>query len=277
MYFKSLKELNRCRILITNDDGIEAHGIKLLEQILLKITPDVWVVAPKFERSGASHAITSDKLRSMQGHSSADAFPHDIIKISDKHYAIDGTPADCIRIALNMLMPRQVPDLIISGINNGRNIADDITYSGTVGAAVEGILYGIPSIAVSQQVDGAKIVNWQMAEKYLPGLLAKIRTGTFSADTLININFPNIPFGRLRGIAVCRHGSRRFVEGTHEHERLNLAALMEEPIVEAERYQDDNIAIKDHITVSALSINLSDYAGLAELDKVLGGKFLADE
>ena len=144
------------------------------------------------------------------------AFPNDIVKVSERHYAVDGTPSDCVRIALNMILADKKPDLIISGINNGRNIADDITYSGTIGVAVEGILHGIPSIAVSQLVDGAEVVNWQMAEKYLPGLLQKICRGTFGADTLININFPNVPFEQLKGITVCRHGSRRFTPGTIE-------------------------------------------------------------
>lgn len=104
MHFKPLDDLSRCRILLSNDDGIDARGIKLLEQELLKLSSDVWVVAPKNEKSGASHAITSDKLRSMQGHSSVDAFPNDVVKVSERHYAVDGTPSDCVRIALNMIL-----------------------------------------------------------------------------------------------------------------------------------------------------------------------------
>lgn len=267
MHFKPLDDLSRCRILLSNDDGIDALGIKLLEQELLKLSNDVWVVAPKNEKSGASHAITSDKLRSMQGHSSVDAFPNDIVKVSERHYAVDGTPSDCVRIALNMILADKKPDLIISGINNGRNIADDITYSGTVGVAVEGILHGIPSIAVSQLVDGAEVVNWQMAEKYLPGLLQKICRGTFGADTLININFPNVPFEELKGITVCRHGSRRFTPGTVENGRLKADSLEGVPV--AGRYPDDCTAIKDCITVSALRIDLTDEPGLDELQRLL--------
>lgn len=267
MHFKPLDDLSRCRILLSNDDGIDARGIKLLEQELLKLSNDVWVIAPKNEKSGASHAITSDKLRSMQGHSSVDAFPNDVVKVSERHYAVDGTPSDCVRIALNMILADKKPDLIISGINNGRNIADDITYSGTIGVAVEGILHGIPSIAVSQLVDGAEVVNWQMAEKYLPGLLQKICRGTFGADTLININFPNVPFEQLKGITVCRHGSRRFTPGTIENGRLKADSL--EGVPAAGRYPDDCTAIKDSITVSALKIDLTDEPGLGELQRLL--------
>lgn len=268
MYFKPLTDLTSCRVLISNDDGINAFGIKLLEKILSNLTADIWVVAPKNEKSGASHAITSDKLRSMQGHSSVDAFPTDIIKISDKHYAVDGTPTDCVRIALNMIMKDNLPDIVISGINNGRNIADDITYSGTIGVAIEGILHGIPSIAVSQLVDGATNVNWEIAKKYLPELLHKICRGTYSADTLININFPNVPSSEFKGIKICRHGTRRFIKGTIEHSRINKNAVIK--LKDAnEVLPQDNDEIAQNITISALSIDLTDYAGLKELERML--------
>lgn len=269
MNFKPLLDLSKKRILITNDDGIEACGIKLLEKILLTITPDVWVVAPKTEKSGASHAITSNKQKSMAGHTTSKAFSCRAEKIDARHYAVDGTPSDCIREALNVIMPKNYPDLIVSGINNGRNIADDITYSGTVGAAVEGLLYGIPSIAVSQLIDGAKVVHWELAEKYLAELIKKICRGTFSADTLININFPNVALKELKGIKICRHGSRRFIEGTPENKRLKPDSYITKKTKKNASYPPDNIEISHNITISALTINLSDERGLKELEKIL--------
>lgn len=112
MHFKPLDDLSRCRILLSNDDGIDARGIKLLEQELLKLSNDVWVVAPKNEKSGASHAITSDKLRSMQGHSSVDAFPNDIVKVSEPGImpSIRHRRATCVRIALNMILADKKPE-----------------------------------------------------------------------------------------------------------------------------------------------------------------------
>ncbi len=270
MHFKPQTNLKNSRILLTNDDGIDAPGIKKLEQILSKLTSDIWVVAPLHEKSGAGHSLTSDKLRSMLGHSSVEDFPNDIHKVSERHYAVDGTPTDCMRVALNMIMPDNYPDLIISGINNGRNIADDITYSGTVGAAIEGIMYGIPSIAMSQLVNGAIDINWQIAENYLLDIVQKVRKGLFSADTLININFPNVPLERLDGIAVCRQGTRRFIAGTVENKHLCATSLYKEQGVGSEAYPDDNEQIHNKITVTALSINLTDDAGLDELKKVLG-------
>lgn len=267
MFFKPLNNLKNCRILLSNDDGIETKGINLLEKILTPLCKDIWVVAPKNEKSGAGHSITSDTRHSMLGHSSANMLPENITKISEKHYAVDGTPSDCVRAALNIIMPEKYPDLIVSGINNGRNIADDITYSGTIGVAMEGVLRGIFSIAVSQLVDEAKIVNWNLAEIYLPELIQKICKGNFSADTFININFPNIPSEELKEIVVCKHGSRRFVSGTIENKRINLNSLHGN--LTSAQYPDDCLKIKDCITISALKIDLTDFSGLDELRKII--------
>ncbi len=268
MLFKPDTNIENCRILITNDDGIDAYGIKLLEYILLKITPNVMVVAPKDEKSGAGHSLTSDKLRSMYGHTSISEFPNDIFQYDSYHYAVDGTPCDCVRIALNMIMRGNYPDLIISGINNGRNIADDVTYSGTIGAAMEGILYGIPSIAVSQFVQKGETVKWQIAEKYLAEIIKKVRQGTFSADTLININFPNISPEVLEGIEICRQGSRRFVKGTVENGLLCTKFLIEDKEKHQKNYPDDNEKISHNITITPLKINLTDDEALDELKKL---------
>ena len=119
MHFKPLDDLSRCRILLSNDDGIDARGIKLLEQELLKLSSDVWVVAPKNEKSGASHAITSDKLRSMQGHSSVDAFPNDIVKVSERHYAVEIEVADAriLQYSYTMEFYNETIDEVLSGMS----------------------------------------------------------------------------------------------------------------------------------------------------------------
>lgn len=259
MYFNPITDLKNATILISNDDGINARGIKLLEKILSGICPDIWVVAPNKEKSGASHAITSDTLRSMAGHSSAESFPNVICKLDDKHFAIEGTPSDCIRIALSMIMKDHKPNLIVSGINNGRNIADDITYSGTIGVAVEGLLHGIRSIAVSQQADRAEVVNWEPAEIYLPDIIKKVCSQAYQADCLINVNFPNVETDKIGGIKICRHGTRRFQPASAENKRMCLSNLSGEYKNDSP-YPDDNIEIdKGNITLSALSINLTDY------------------
>ena len=127
----------KLRILLSNDDGIHAPGLKILNQIAQILSDDIWVVAPASEQSGASHALTLNRpLRAR--------------KLSDKNFSVDGTPTDCVVMALEELMGEDKPDLLLSGVNHGANLADDVTYSGTVAAAMEGAAFGIPSIALSQ-------------------------------------------------------------------------------------------------------------------------------
>ncbi len=258
MHFKPITDFSSTTILISNDDGIEARGIKLLEKILLRLGADVWVVAPNQEKSGASHAITSDTLRSMAGHSSAENFPNVILKIDERHFAVEGTPSDCVRIALSLIMKDKKPNLIVSGINNGRNIADDITYSGTIGVAIEGVLHGVRSIAVSQLTDGAEIVNWNLADIYLENIIRKVCAQSFNADCLININFPNVPSEGVKKIVVCRHGTRRFNEGSVEKKRMCMENLEGKYLSESLFSDDDREIHSQNITISALSINLTD-------------------
>lgn len=258
MHFKPITNWKSATILISNDDGIEARGIKLLEKILLRLGADVWIVAPNKEKSGASHAITSDTLRSMAGHSSAESFPNIIHKLDDRHFAVEGTPSDCVRIALSMILKDKKPNLIVSGINNGRNIADDITYSGTIGVAIEGLLHGVMSIAVSQLTDGAEIVNWDLADIYLEEIIRKVCAQSFNADCLINVNFPNIPTEEIGKIVVCRHGTRRFNEGSVEKKRMCMENLAGEFNPESTFPDDDKEIHSRNITISALSINLTD-------------------
>lgn len=240
MEFNTLTDFKKIRILLCNDDGIEAKGIRLLEKILTPLCDDIWVVAPDKEKSGASHAISTDTLRSMAGHSAADALPVGVRQTAPKHFAVDGTPSDCVRAAF-MLSGNKKPDLIISGINNGRNIADDITYSGTIGAATEGLLHGVRSIAVSQLTDGAENVSWNLIEHHLPDILHKICAVPCSADSLVNINFPNVFGGQIKGLKICRQGTRRLFS---DNDNSSFPADFEE-------------VYNGFITVSALKINLT--------------------
>jgi 5'-nucleotidase len=186
-------ELGNHRILLTNDDGIHAPGIILLEKIIRAYTDQVWVVAPGEERSGASHSISM----------------HDPIRLrtlDDRHHAIKGTPTDCALMGIYELMPER-PTLMISGINWGANLAEDVTYSGTAAAAMEGALLGVPSIALSQ-VHHMSEVHWDTAETYLPQVLERILTIDFLPGTFINVNFPPVPPSEVRGIRVVSQGQR---------------------------------------------------------------------
>jgi len=183
------------RILVTNDDGIHAPGLKVLEKIALALSKDVWVVAPEYEQSGASHSLTlSDPLR--------------VRHISRRRFAVRGTPTDCVMMAVHELIPTRPPDLILSGVNRGSNLGEDVTYSGTVAAAMEGTLLRIPSIALSQQLAPGHPVKWATAEHHGPGVIAKLIAAGWDRDVLINVNFPDVVAASVTGVVACRQGRR---------------------------------------------------------------------
>ena len=206
------------RILVTNDDGINAPGLAVLERIARSLSKDVWVVAPESEQSGAAHSLTL-------------SLPVRVRKISAQRYAVSGTPTDCVLLALKEIIPSAsclVPralygnkslhkaqstnhktriNLVLSGVNSGSNVGDDVTYSGTVAAAMEGTLLGVPSMALSQAGINEKL-HWLTAERHAPALIKKLMALQWPGNTLININFPDCPPAGVKGIRVCPQGKR---------------------------------------------------------------------
>lgn len=248
MKFKPIKEIKKASVLLSNDDGINSIGIKILEEELQKTGADITVVAPLGERSGAGHAVTSE-LTELEHYDSWMRLPRKIERFDERHYAVDGTPADCVNVALSLIMEGRKPDLVITGINIGRNLAEDITYSGTVGAAMEGLIHGVRSIAFSQQIDG-RMPDWQIARQYAAPLAEKLIAQSFDINTLISINFPNVPLSELRGISLARHGERRFPQ----KELLN------------QTWPDDYQEIeKNQIVITPLKIDFTDYEALDKL------------
>ena len=185
------------RILVTNDDGIHAPGLKALEKIARKLSSDVWVVAPEEEQSGSAHSLSL-------------ANPLRVRKLSAKKYAVRGTPSDCVLMAVRHIMMEMPPDLVLSGVNRGQNIADDVTYSGTIAAAMEGTQLGIPSIALSQAFgfSGHANVKWATAEHFAPEIIKKLVAAGWPEEVLINVNFPDVVPGSVTGIEVTRQGKR---------------------------------------------------------------------
>jgi 5'-nucleotidase len=183
------------RILLTNDDGIHAEGLAVLERIARTISDDVWVVAPETDQSGFAHSLSiSEPLR--------------LRKISDRHYAVRGTPTDCVIMGVRKIMP-EPPDLILSGVNSGANLADDVTYSGTVAGAMEGTMLGIRSIALSQaySVEGsARLVPWETVEALAPALLQKLLNIELPVGTFLNVNFPNCAPEEVEATLVTTQG-----------------------------------------------------------------------
>jgi len=185
------------RILVTNDDGIHAPGLGIAEAIARALTDDVWVVAPETEQSGASHSLTL-------------TLPLRLRQVSEKRFAVTGTPTDCVMMAMAELMKKTPPTLLLSGVNRGANIAEDVTYSGTIAGAMEGTALGIPSIALSQAYgfeEGYK-VRWHCAETHGPAIVKKLLDAGWPADTLMNVNFPDCEPDKITGIDVTEQGKR---------------------------------------------------------------------
>ncbi|MDR0942683.1 MAG: 5'/3'-nucleotidase SurE [Holosporales bacterium] len=183
------------RILISNDDGIEAKGIKVLEGIARQFSNEVTVVAPDSNMSGAGHSLT---LKS----------PLRLKEIDEAHFAVDGTPTDSVVMALRHIM-NEKPDFILSGINGDSNLADDITYSGTVAAAMEACLLGIPAVAFSQETNEDGTINWDIAKTYAPIILKLIMNKfKFVENVLLNINFPPGDVKDVKGIKITSQGTR---------------------------------------------------------------------
>ena len=190
-----LANLRRKRILLTNDDGIDAPGMKVLQRIARALSDDVWVVAPETEYSGASRSLTLTS-------------PLRLRKITSRKFAVEGTPTDCVMMALSQVMGDKRPDLLLSGINRGANMAEDVTYSGTIGAAMEGTLVGVPSIALSQSFANRKVMHWATAEQHAGDIIRRLVALGWPKDVLMNVNFPDVLPGEVKGVEVVRQGRR---------------------------------------------------------------------
>src|ERR1700689_941826 len=185
------------RILITNDDGVHAQGLEVLESIARTLSDDIWVVAPETDQSGVSHSLSlNDPLR--------------LREVAPRRFAVKGTPTDCVIMGAGHILPGGKPALVLSGVNRGRNAAEDVTYSGTVAAAVEGTVLGIPSFALSQAFTSAtrKEPHWDTARKFAPDLIRRVLAEGLPRDVFININFPDCPPEAVKGVAVSTQGKR---------------------------------------------------------------------
>lgn len=185
------------RILVTNDDGAGAHGLSVLHQIAKSMTDDVWIVAPEMNQSGASHALTLQ-------------VPLRYREIGERAFAVRGTPADCVIMGVRRVLKDNPPDLILSGVNHGANLAEDVMYSGTVAGATEGTLIGIKSIAMSLTIgfDPNGRQHWKTPLEMGPGLVEQLLNAGWPPGVLMNVNFPDLPAEKVKGIAITSQGRR---------------------------------------------------------------------
>ncbi len=252
------------RILVTNDDGIDAPGLKVLEDLARQISDDVWVVAPAEEQSGAGHSLTL-------------AEPVRIRQISDKRYAVRGTPTDCVMMAVSVVLKDHKPDLLLSGVNRGANLAEDVTYSGTVSAAMEGTLAGVRSIAMSQV-----ITDWRARDKYAaatlwgPTVLRALSAEPWTPGVLMNVNFPPVAPDLIKGVKTTEQGFHDYSRSLIEERRdlrgtpyywFGLGPDDREP-----GHETDLKAIAEgYISVTPLHLDLTHHASLKRLRGALDG------
>ena len=190
------------RVLLVNDDGIDAPGFDVLKNISKKISNEVWIFAPKADNSGAGRSLTLRK-------------DINVVKRSDRTYEVNGTPTDCIILALNHFMRNAMPDLVLSGVNAGRNAADDVTYSGTVGAAWEASVLGVPGIALSQMYNKELGMNFSAAECYGEKIINLLINLGLSSDTVINVNFPPFNANEVKGYKFVELDSHKLKDDIH--------------------------------------------------------------
>ena len=247
------------RILLTNDDGIHAPGLDVLEKIARQFSDDVWIVAPAEEQSGAGHSLTLSRPVRLRQH-------------GERRFAVSGTPTDAVMMALRKVLPGK-PDLLLSGVNRGANLGDDVTYSGTVSAAIEGALAGIRSIALSQVYEKEGMgdaVPFAAAEAWGARVIAPLLEAPFAPRTLVNVNFPPLLARDVHGIRVVRQGFHDYargsvVEGTdprgYHYYWFGLYGIEHTP-----GHATDLEAIQDgYVSVTPLQLDLTHDASLAEL------------
>jgi 5'-nucleotidase len=250
------------RILLTNDDGIHAPGLELLEEIAAELSDDVWVCAPAEEQSGAGHSLTLN-------------MPVRLRQFGEKRFAVTGTPSDAVNLALRKLFGDKRPDLVISGVNGGENLADDITYSGTISAAMEAALAGIPAVAMSQAMrDGGH--GFAAAEGWAAKVLAPLIAMPIARRTVINVNFPALPAEAVKGIRVVRQGFHDYsrgslVEGVDPRGKAYFWFGLEDVEHTLDRGTDLEAVGDGYISVTPLQLDLTDHASLGTLAERYAG------
>lgn len=183
------------RILCSNDDGIHARGLESLVKIAEALSDDVWVVAPQEEQSGAARALTL-------------AHPLRFRKYDERRFSVSGTPSDAVVMGVTRIMQDKKPDLILSGVNNGQNLAEDVTVSGTIAAAFQGMSLGVPSIALSLSRLERDNARWETPEAHGPDIVRKLLDAGWPSDVVVNVNFPDRAPDDIAGVEVTRQGHR---------------------------------------------------------------------
>ena len=243
------------KILLSNDDGINSSGLNALARALDHIG-DIFIVAPDREQSASSHALSIHR-------------PLRIDNISKNSYSVDGTPTDCINLAINGILKNNKPDLIVSGINKGENLGDDITYSGTVSAAIEGTLLGIPSIAIS--LEGRNDYNFESSRHFSAQIAEYVLQKGLPSDVLLNVNIPKLDIKEIKGIKITCQGKRIYNDAVVEKidprgKQYYWIGGDELGSVEIENSDIDALK-KGYVSVTPIKLDLTDHNYISFLEK----------
>ncbi len=243
------------RILVTNDDGYQSVGIQVLTDIAKQLSDDVWVCAPLTQQSGMSHSISLPR-------------PLRLTQTGERTYAVDGTPSDAVIMAVNEVLADKRPELVLSGINYGKNVGMDVTYSGTIGAAMEATMFGISAIAFSQDIGWQKEADFRGAEQHALGLVKQLLALAWPAQTLMNLNFPSCEPAEIKGVRVAAHAEAKLKDLLLKREDRwgKPYYWIAEEIRHPDQIADDVRALFDgYMTVTPLQIDLTAYGFLNEL------------
>lgn len=253
------------RILLTNDDGVEAEGFAALKRIAAELSDDVWSCGPEIEQSGASRGITlSNPLR--------------VRKLGEREWAVSGTPTDCVILAVNDLMPSP-PDLVLSGVNRGQNIGEDVTFSGTVAGALQGMALGIPAVALSQALRLFRDwvpTRFDVAETYGAPVLSRLIEAGWPKGVILNVNFPDCEPDAVEAVEVTSQGSRDAAH-MHAEKRTDLRGRVyywmgfKDPRSAPAEGTDLAAVYANRISVTPLHVDMTHHASVRDLKKVLGG------
>lgn len=240
------------RILLTNDDGLQASGICMLAAALRELG-DIYVVAPDRERSGTGHGITVFNPIMVQKLDMPELAPH--------VWVVDGTPADCVKLGISALLDSP-PDYVVSGINRGPNLGTDVLYSGTVSAAVEGVIMGVPSLAVSL-TSYQHGEDYSFAARFTRAVLRRIHQDGIDKDTILNINIPAIPRSEIKGLRITKLGSRKYENIFEERKdpRGRSYFWLAGDVIEEEQEKDSDVTAvnEGYISITPIHFDLTDY------------------
>lgn len=241
------------RALLTNDDGIDAPGLAILAEAAATLAEEVWVVAPEHDQSGVSRAVSlHDPLR---------VFPR-----GERRFAVSGTPSDCVILGVRHILADSPPDIVLSGVNRGANIADELSYSGTVSAALAAKLFGIPAYAFSQAFRDRKNVRWQTALSLIPQVVARFG----KPGSVLNVNFPDVDAGDVTGLEVTRQGGGSLM-GVEVETRTDTRGLTYHWLgfrrSPGEQAEDTDIAAlrRQRVSVTPVGFDQTDFKALEAL------------